>query len=61
MCRHMQQLLAFFSITGYVVVTDEAAGRTIPNAFLDKVKADFFAKYSLKGKEVKELGLSNYG
>ena len=25
----------------FVVVTDEAAGRTIPNAFLDRVKADF--------------------
>lgn len=44
-----------------MVVTDEAAGRTIPNAFLDKVKDDFFTKYSLKGKDVKELGLSNYG
>lgn len=43
------------------MVTDEAAGRTIPNSFLDKVKDDFFAKYSQKGKEVKELGLSNYG
>ena len=25
----------------FVVVTDEAAGRTIPTAFLDRVKADF--------------------
>lgn len=29
---------------GFVVVTDEAAGRTIPNAFLDRVKDDFVAR-----------------
>jgi vesicle-associated membrane protein 72 len=45
----------------YVVVTDEAAGRTIPNAFLDKVKDDFITKYADKGRTVKENGLSNYG
>lgn len=28
----------------FVVVTDEAAGRTIPNAFLDRVKEDFVAR-----------------
>jgi hypothetical protein len=46
---------------GYVVVTDEAAGRTIPNAFLDRVKNDFFTKYAEKGKAVEEMGLSNFG
>eukprot|EP00879_Flechtneria_rotunda_P005114 GHRR01005396.1.p1 GENE.GHRR01005396.1~~GHRR01005396.1.p1 ORF type:complete len:264 (+),score=92.96 GHRR01005396.1:180-971(+) len=45
----------------YVVVTDEGAGRTIPNSFLDKVKEEFTLKYSEKGKTVKELGLSNFG
>jgi hypothetical protein len=44
-----------------VVVTDEAAGRTIPNAFLDKVKEEFLNKYAEKGKTVKELGLSSFG
>lgn len=28
----------------FVIVTDEAAGRTIPNAFLDRVKEDFITK-----------------
>lgn len=42
-------------------MTDEAAGRTIPNAFLDKVKDDFITKYADKGRTVKENGLSNYG
>jgi hypothetical protein len=46
---------------GYVVVTDEAAGRTIPNAFLDRVKDDFFTKYAEKGKAVKQMGLSSFG
>jgi hypothetical protein len=45
---------------GYVVVTDEATGRTIPNAFLDKVKEEFLAKYADKAKTVQELGLSNF-
>lgn len=46
---------------GFVVVTDEAAGRTIPNAFLDRAKAEFITKYGEKGKSVKELGLSTFG
>lgn len=46
---------------GYVVVTDEATGRTIPNAFLDKIKEEFVTKYADKGRAVKELGLSNFG
>ncbi len=46
---------------GYVVVTDEATGRTIPNAFLDKLKEEFISKYAEKGKTVPELGLSNFG
>ncbi|KAF8061299.1 VAMP726 [Scenedesmus sp. PABB004] len=45
----------------YVVVSDEAAGRTIPSAFLDRVKGEFFAKYAEKGSAVKELGLSSFG
>jgi hypothetical protein len=46
---------------GYIVVTDEATGRTIPNAFLDKLKEEFIVKYAEKGKTVPELGLSNFG
>lgn len=46
---------------GYIVVTDEATGRTIPNAFLDKLKEEFITKYADKGKTVPELGLSNFG
>lgn len=49
------------SAAGYVVVTDEATGRTIPNVFLDKVKEEFITKYAEKGKTVQELGLSNFG
>jgi hypothetical protein len=48
-------------LAGYVVVTDEAAGRIIPNAFLDKIKLEFTTKFAEKGKTVKELGLSNFG
>jgi len=47
-------------IADFVVVTDEAAGRTIPTAFLDKVKHDFLEKYAEKGKQAKEMGLSRY-
>jgi len=43
------------------VVTDEATGRTIPNAFLDKIKEEFITKYADKGRTVQELGLSNFG
>lgn len=45
----------------YIVVTDEATGRTIPNAFLDRVKEEFVGKYADKGRNVPELGLSNFG
>ncbi|WIA34390.1 hypothetical protein OEZ86_012726 [Tetradesmus obliquus] len=56
-------VMSFLAEEGYcyVVVTDEAAGRTIPNAFLDRVKDDFFTKYAEKGKAVKEMGLSSFG
>jgi hypothetical protein len=30
--------------TAFVLVTDEQAGRTIPNAFLEKVKEEFLMK-----------------
>lgn len=43
------------------MVTDEATGRTIPNAFLDKLKEEFLVKYADKGRTVEELGLSNFG
>lgn len=46
---------------GYIVVTDEATGRTIPNAFLHKLKEEFLTKYADKGRTVPELGLSNFG
>lgn len=45
---------------GFVVVTDEAAGRTIPSAFLDKVKEEFMIKYAEKGKQMKEGGLTSF-
>lgn len=34
----------------YVSVADEATGRAIPTAFLDKAREEFLAKYSEKGK-----------
>ena len=37
-------------------MSDEAAGRIIPNAFLDKVKAEFEAKYGDKGRAAQEAG-----
>lgn len=48
-------------LTGYVVVTDEATGHTIPNAFLDRIREEFHAKYAEKGRTVQELGLTNFG
>lgn len=58
----MYQLKPTFIVhAGYVVVTDEATGRTIPNSFLDKLKEEFVQKYADKGKTVQELGLSNFG
>jgi hypothetical protein len=44
-----------------VVVTDEATGHTIPNAFLDRIREEFHAKYAEKGRTVQELGLTNFG
>lgn len=61
MCTSAATRSAAHCTAGYVVVTDEAAGRTIPNAFLDKVKDEFLTKYAEKGKTVKELGLSSFG
>jgi hypothetical protein len=43
-----------------VVVTDEAAGRTIPVAFLDKVKENFLAQYAEKGKQAKEGSITAF-
>ncbi|KAI8473369.1 MAG: synaptobrevin-domain-containing protein [Monoraphidium minutum] len=55
-------VFSFLQEGGYsfVVVTDEAAGRTIPNAFLDRLQQDFVAKYGDKGKGLAEGGLSSY-
>jgi hypothetical protein len=46
----------------YLVVADEAYGRAIPSAFLDKMAAEFSAKYADKAAGAKEGGLtSTYG
>lgn len=58
---HATQQTRSCCCAGYVVVTNEATGRTIPNAFLDKVKEEFVLKYADKGKAVQELGLSSFG
>jgi hypothetical protein len=43
-CRFHLVVSISLASSDYVIVTDEAAGRTIPNAFLDKVKDDFVAR-----------------
>lgn len=46
----------------YLVVADDAYGRTIPSAFLDKMEGEFATKYSDKAASAKEGGLtSSYG
>lgn len=46
----------------YLVVADEAYGRAIPSAFLDKMAAEFTAKYADKAAQAKEFSLSpSYG
>ncbi|KAJ9534732.1 hypothetical protein QJQ45_013096 [Haematococcus lacustris] len=50
----------FLSRSGftYLVVADEAYGRAIPSAFLDKMAAEFTAKYADKAAQAKEGSLS---
>lgn len=42
----------------YLVVADEAYGRAIPSAFLDKMATEFTAKYGEKALTAKEGSLS---
>jgi vesicle-associated membrane protein 72 len=43
----------------YVAVADEATGRVVPMAFLDKMKGEFMPKYGEKGKTAAAASLSN--
>ena len=47
-----------FTHTAYLVVADEAYGRAIPTAFLDKMSDEFAAKYGEKGQQAKEGSLT---
>lgn len=43
----------------FLTVADDAYGRAIPSTFLDKVQAEFAAKYTDKGQTAKEGGLNS--
>ena len=43
----------------YVAVADEATGRVVPMAFLDRLKGEFLPKYGEKGKTAAASSLSN--
>ncbi len=43
----------------YLVVADEAYGRAIPSAFLDKMASEFSAKYADKAQGAKEGALNS--
>lgn len=45
-------------LAAYLVVADEAYGRAIPSAFLDKMAAEFTSKYMDKAPTAKEGGLT---
>lgn len=53
-------VFSFLADQGYtfIVVTDEASGRTVPMAVLDRIKAEFGTKYLEKGRVAKEFGLN---
>ena len=44
--------------TAYLVVADEAYGRAIPSAFLDKMASEFAMKFADKAAGAKEGGLN---
>lgn len=47
------------TLAAYLVVADEAYGRAIPSAFLDKMASEFTSKYADKGQQAKEGGLTS--
>lgn len=57
---HVFSFLAHDGFT-FVVVSDEQTGRTVPTAFLDKLKEEFSGKYTEKGRVAKEGELKSFG
>lgn len=57
--QHLTSPLHAPNCAVYLVVADEAYGRAIPSAFLDKMAAEFTAKYGDKAAGAKEGSLSS--
>lgn len=57
-CKHHPYMHRSFLYAAYLVVADEAYGRAIPSAFLDKMAAEFTAKYADKAPTAKEGSLT---
>lgn len=46
----LQELIPIIGIAAYLVVADEAYGRQIPFAFLERVRDEFEEKYADRGR-----------
>lgn len=54
-----QRVIYGWPHAAYLVVADEAYGRAIPSAFLDKMASEFSLKYGDKAQGAKEGALNS--